>query len=194
MIYSIMVLGSGAREHAIIKSLSKSKYEKKLFCIGSGHNPGIYKLCQNYAIGDYNDSNFVVNYAKEHNITIVIIGPENPLEMGIADALLKAGVDVIGPRKELAMIESSKTFTRNLQKEFNIPGGPKYCSFSNMNGVEDYINELGEDFVIKYDGLAGGKGVKVFGEHIHSISDGLSFCKDIVSGGGSFLIEEKFIL
>ena len=50
-----MVLGSGAREHAIIKSLSKSKYEKKLFCIGSGHNPGIYKLCQNYAIGDYNN-------------------------------------------------------------------------------------------------------------------------------------------
>ena len=188
-----MVLGSGAREHAITKSLSKSKYEKKLFCIGSGHNPGIFKLCHHYSIGDYNDSDFVVNYAKEHNITIVIIGPENPLEMGIADALLKAGVDVIGPRKELAMIESSKTFTRNLQKEFNIPGGPKYCSFSNMNGVEDYINELGEDFVIKYDGLAGGKGVKVFGEHIHSISDGLSFCKDIVSGGGSFLIEEKFI-
>ena len=126
-----MVLGSGAREHAIIKSLSKSKYEKKLFCIGSGHNPGIFKLCHHYSIGDYNDSDFVVNYAKEHNITIVIIGPENPLEMGIANALLKAGVDVIGPRKELAMIESSKTFTRNLQKEFNIPGGPKYCSFSN---------------------------------------------------------------
>ena len=188
-----MVLGSGAREHAIIKSLSKSKYEKKLFCIGSGHNPGIYKLCQHYTIGDYNDSNFVVNYAKEHNIKMVIIGPENPLEMGIADALLTSGVEVIGPRKELAMIESSKTFTRDLQKEFHIPGGPKYCSFSNMNGVADYIGELGDDFVIKYDGLAGGKGVKVFGEHIHSKSDGLSFCKDIVNEGGSFLIEEKFI-
>ena len=96
-------------------------------------------------------------------------------------------------RKKLAMIESSKTFTRDLQKEFQIPGGPKYCSFSNMDGVEDYIGELGDDFVIKYDGLAGGKGVKVFGEHIHSKSDGLSFCKDIVSEGGSFLIEEKFI-
>ena len=188
-----MVLGSGAREHAIIKSLSKSKYEKKLFCIGSGHNPGIYKLCQHYTIGDYNDSNFVVNYAKEHNIKMVIIGPENPLEMGIADALLTSGVEVIGPRKELAMIESSKTFTRDLQKEFHIPGGPKYCSFSNMNGVEDYIGDFGDDFVIKYDGLAGGKGVKVFGEHIHSKSDGLSFCKDIISEGGSFLIEEKFI-
>ena len=108
MTHNIMVLGSGAREHAITKSLSKSKYEKKLFCIGSGHNPGIFKLCHHYSIGDYNDSDFVVNYAKEHNITIVIIGPENPLEMGIADALLKAGVDVIGPRKELSLIHISE--------------------------------------------------------------------------------------
>ena len=188
-----MVLGSGAREHAITKTLFNSKHEKKLFCIGSGHNPGIFKLCQDYIVGDFNDADFVVNYAKEHNVKIVIIGPENPLEAGIADALLLSGVDVIGPRKELAMIESSKTFTRDLQKEFNIPGAPKYRPFSSMLGVEDYFSELGNDFVIKYDGLAGGKGVKVFGEHIHSKADGLSFCEDIVLGGGSFLIEEKFI-
>tara|TARA_B100001769_G_scaffold28157_1_gene18539 strand:+ start:2883 stop:4196 length:1314 start_codon:yes stop_codon:yes gene_type:complete len=191
--YKIMVLGSGAREHAITRTLFQSKYKKELFCIGGSHNPGIVKLCKDYTVGDYNDPNFVVKYAKAHKIQFVIIGPENPLEAGITNALLESNINVIGPRKELALIESSKTFTRDLQKEFNIPGQPKYRSFSSLSGVEEYFNELENNFVIKYDGLAGGKGVKVFGEQINSIEDGLSFCEDIIKKGGTFLIEEKFI-
>ena len=193
MMYKIMLLGSGAREHAICKSLFQSNYNKKLFCIGSSLNPGIVKLCENYTVGDYNDASFVVSYAKKNKIRFVIVGPENPLEAGIADALLDSNINVIGPRKELAMIESSKTFTRNLQKEFNIPGAPKYRSFSTISGVKDYFIELENNFVIKYDGLAGGKGVKIFGEQINTIADGLSFCESIINKGGSFLIEEKFI-
>jgi len=193
MMYNILILGSGAREHAIAKSLFISSYQKKIFCIGSGRNPGIIDLCEEFIVGNINDPTFVVNYAKKCKVHFVIIGPENPLEAGIADALLDSQIDVIGPRRELAMIESSKTFTRNLQKEFNIPGQPEYQAFSSMIGVEDYLKTLQNKFVIKYDGLAGGKGVKVFGEQIHSIADGLSFCEGIIKKGGSFLVEEKFI-
>jgi len=192
MIFKIMILGSGAREHAIAKTLSQSSYDKQIFCIGSGHNPGIVKLCEKFTVGNFNDANLVVDYAIKHEIQFVIIGPENPLEAGITDALLKSNIDVVGPRKELAMIESSKAFARDLQKEFNIPGGPKYRSFSSMEGVKDYLKKLQNEFVIKFDGLAGGKGVKVFGEQIHSITDGLLFCKSIIEKGGSFLVEEKF--
>ena len=193
MVFKIMILGSGAREHAIAKSLFQSNYNKEIYCIGSGHNPGLVKLCKNFTVGNFNDANFVVNNAIKYNIQFVVIGPENPLEAGIADALLESKIDVIGPRKELAMIESSKAFTRNLQKEYDIPGGPKYCSFTSMVGVEDYLLKLENKFVIKYDGLAGGKGVKVFGEQLKSIEDGLIFCESIVEKGGSFLVEEKFI-
>ena len=142
MMYNILILGSGAIEHAIAKSLFVSSYQKKIFCIGSSRNPGIINLCEEFIVGNLNDPTFVVNYAKKCKVQFVIIGPENPLEAGIADALLDSQIDVIGPRRELAMIESSKTFTRNLQKEFNIPCQPEYQAFSSMIGVEDYLKTL----------------------------------------------------
>ena len=188
-----MVLGSGAREHAITRTLFQSKYKKELFCIGGSHNPGIVKLCKDYTVGDYNDPNFVVKYAKAHKIQFVIIGPENPLEAGITNALLESNINVIGPRKELALIESSKTFTRDLQKEFNIPGQPKYRSFSALSGVEEYFNELENNFVIKYDGLAGGKGVKVSGDHLSSHNEAIEYCRSLIEQNNEFVIEEKFI-
>ena len=193
MNHKILLVGSGAREHAIAKTLKRSNQSNEVFCIGSNMNPGIEKICSKIIIQDCNNPEIILNYAVSNSINIAIIGPENPLEAGIADALLNSQIDVIGPRRELAMIESSKTFTRNLQKEFNIPGQPEYQAFSSMIGVEDYLKTLQDKFVIKYDGLAGGKGVKVFGEQIHSIADGLSFCEGIIKKGGSFLVEEKFI-
>jgi phosphoribosylamine--glycine ligase len=156
-------------------------------------NPGIAELCDEILIGNFNDSEFVVNYAKEVDATLAIIGPENPLANGVADALWEAGVKVVGPKKDLAQLETSKAFTRDLLKEYDIPGGPKYQTFNYINGVADFLNILGENYVVKYDGLAGGKGVKVSGDHLHSHEEALAYCQELVDNNGEFVIEEKFI-
>ena len=189
----ILVIGSGAREHAIVRALDRSPQEKEIYCLASNMNPGIAELCDEILIGNFNDPDFVVSYAKETGTTLAIIGPENPLASGVADALWVAGVKVVGPKKDLAQLETSKAFTRNLLNEYDIPGGPKYQTFNSMGGVAEFLNELGENYVVKYDGLAGGKGVKVSGEHLHSHGEALAYCKELVDKNGEFVIEGKFI-
>ena len=189
----ILVIGSGAREHAIVRALDRSPQEKEIYCLASNMNPGIAEHCDEILIGNFNNPEFVVSYAKEVGATLAIIGPENPLANGVADALWEAGVKVVGPKKELAQLETSKAFTRDLLKEYDIPGGPQYETFNSMNGVADFLNILGENYVVKYDGLAGGKGVKVSGDHLHSHEEALAYCQELVEGGGKFVIEEKFI-
>ena len=193
MNHKILIIGSGAREHAIAKTLKRSNQSNEVFCIGSNMNPGIKKLCSKIIIQDCNNPENILNYAVSNSINIAIIGPENPLEAGAADILLKEGVKVVGPKKNLAQIETSKSFTRDLLKEYNIPGIPRYKIFNNMNGVSEFLDELGNNFVVKYDGLAGGKGVKVAGDHLHSKNEALTYCKELVNNNGQFIIEEKFI-
>jgi len=193
MVNKILVIGSGAREHAIVRALNRSHQEKEIFCIASNMNPGIAELCDELLIGNFNDPDFVVNYTNEIGVTLAIIGPENPLENGVADALWSVKVKVVGPKKNLAKLETSKAFTRDLLKEYDIPGGPKYRTFDSMNGVVEFLNELGENYVVKYDGLAGGKGVKVSGEHLHSHDEALAYCQELTDKGDEFVIEEKFI-
>ncbi|MBT5114485.1 MAG: phosphoribosylamine--glycine ligase, partial [Candidatus Marinimicrobia bacterium] len=189
----ILVIGSGAREQAIIRAFDRSPKEKEIYCLASNMNPGIAELCDEILIGNFNEPDFVVNYAKEIGANLAIIGPENPLANGVADALLDVGIKVVGPKKDLAQLETSKAFTRNLLKEYEIPGGPIYKIFNSMNGVADFLNELGENYVVKYDGLAGGKGVKVSGDHLHSHEKALAYCTELVNNDGEFVIEEKFI-
>ena len=193
MAQKILVIGSGAREHAIVRALDRSSQEKEIYCLASNMNPGIAELCDEILIGNFNDPEFVVSYAKEVGATLAIIGPENPLANGVADALLNTNVKVVGPKKDLAQLETSKAFTRDLLNEYKIPGGPKYQNFNSMNGVADFLNILGENYVVKYDGLAGGKGVKVSGDHLHSHDEALAYCQELVDSDGEFVIEEKFI-
>ena len=193
MAKKILVIGSGAREHAIVRALDRSPQEKEIYCLASNMNPGIAELCDEILIGNFNDPNFVASYATETGIILAIIGPENPLASGVADALWEAGVKVVGPKKDLAQLETSKAFARDLLNEYDIPGGPKYQTFNSMGGVAEFLYELGENYVVKYDGLAGGKGVKVSGEHLHSHGEALAYCKELVDKNGEFVIEGKFI-
>ena len=193
MVNKILVIGSGAREHAIVRALDRSHQEKEIFCLASNMNPGIAELCDELLIGNFNDPDFVVNYTNEIGATLAIIGPENPLENGVADALWSVKVKVVGPKKDLAKLETSKAFTRDLLREYNIPGGPQYQTFNSLAGVTEFLNVLGENYVVKYDGLAGGKGVKVSGEHLHSHDEALTYCQELTDKGGEFVIEEKFI-
>jgi len=187
----ILILGSGAREHAIAVALARSPQQPELLCFSGARNPGIVELCVAYGIGNITDPLAVVTFAAEHTPTLAVIGPEAPLAAGVADALWAAGVPVVGPTKDLARLESSKSFTRELLAKYNIPGNPFFQRFTSMDGVESVLARFPNRHVIKDDGLAGGKGVKVCGDHLRSLEDSLAFCRELVEQGRSFVIEEK---
>jgi len=189
----ILLIGSGAREHAIAKALKQSKAKIELFCMASSLNPGIEKICSEIIVENFNDIDKVIKYSKSKSISLAIIGPENPLEVGLADSLWNEKIKVVGPKKKLARIETSKAFARDLLKKYNIPGCPNYQTFDSTLGVSSFLSEIGDHFVIKFDGLAGGKGVKVSGEHLANHTEALDYCKQIIGGGGLFVIEEKLI-
>jgi len=191
---NILVVGSGAREHAITAALQRSSQEPKLFCYGTSLNPGIKQMAHHYRVGDIKDVDAVVKMAKEWQISLAIIGPEAPLEKGLADALWQASIPTIGPKKKLAQIETSKSFTRDLMRKYHIKGLPKYRVFSDLAGIAEFLKELGNDnYVVKANGLMSGKGVKVAGDHLHSFEEAMAYCKDILEHGQTLVIEEKLI-
>lgn len=191
---NILIIGSGAREHAMAQSFSRSAQQPTLFCYGNTLNPGILKLTHEFLHGDVKDVNAILEAAKQWQIDLAIIGPEAPLACGVADALLNANILTVGPTKKLARIESDKAFARVLMQQYGIVGCPQYQLFRTMNGIEAFLKELGDDnYVIKANGLMGGKGVKVAGDHLHSFVEALQFCEEILNADQTVVIEEKLI-
>ena len=111
---NILLIRSGAREHAIAMAIDRSHTPSELFCMASNLNPGITSLCKELIVDDFNDPDIVVSYAKDHKIGLAIIGPENPLEKGVADALSNSNVNVIGPKKSLLRLKHLKGLLENL--------------------------------------------------------------------------------
>lgn len=191
---NILVIGSGAREQALIAACAQSKRPVSLFCFGSARNPAIQVMSSDYQVGSLLDNQAICRQARLWQIDYAIIGPEGPLAQGLADDLSAMGIHVIGPGRELAQIETSKGFARTLMDEFGIAGLPRYRRFSAVTGLEAYLQALGESgYVIKADGLMGGKGVKVAGVHLFSIAEGLRYAEEIFAAGQSVVVEEKLI-
>ena len=190
---NILLIGSGAREHAVARAFKNSPQNPDLFCLASSNNPGIKEISTGYSVDKIDDPEVVLNFAKQNNIELAFIGPEGPLSAGVADILWENNIPTVGPKQNLAQLESSKAFTRDLCNEYEIPGSPKYKNFSSLEGVKKFLEELGDLYVVKYDGLMGGKGVKVAGDHLHSHKEAIEYCEELISDGGSFVIEEKFI-
>ena len=188
---TILIVGSGAREHAIAAALARSSPPPKLVCFSGARNPGIASLSSAYGIGSITNPAEVVAFAREQCATMAVIGPEAPLAAGVADTLWAAKVPVIGPTQSLARIESSKGFARELLAKHKIPGNPFFQRFASLDGLEEVFARYANRHVIKDDGLAGGKGVKVCGDHLLSLEDSFAFCRELVSRGHSFVVEEK---
>ena len=189
--FNILLVGNGAREHALAEAISRSEQKPRLFSFMKTNNPGIASLSEKIKLGSYDDLGAITGFAAENKIELAVIGPEDPLNNGVVDALAKIGIPSVGPTKSLARLETSKSFTRNLVKKYNIPGNPQFKVFNAIDGVEAFLNEL-EGIVIKPDGLTGGKGVLVQGDHFATKEEALNLCKQVLAESSSLIVEEKF--
>ncbi len=153
----VLVVGGGGREHAIVHALSKSKKVEKIFAAPG--NAGIANLAECLNIKD-TEVEKIVSFAKDNAIDLVVVGPEASLALGIIDALRGAGIKAFGPTKAAAQIEASKNFAKDLMFKYNIPTA-RYEVFTDYKEAIDYVKVSPIPTVIKYDGLAAGKGVVV---------------------------------
>ena len=190
---NVLVVGSGAREVAIARCISQSSIKNSLFCASKEINPQIFDLCKDYFVTDLANISDIVSYSTKNKVDFAIIGPENPLANGIVNELENVGIGCVGPKKEVALIETSKTFARKIIDLCCPEKNPQRKEFSSIEGVESFIKQLGGEYVIKFDGLMGGKGVRVSGEHLKNIDEGVAYANEIINIGGSFLIEEKLV-
>ncbi len=153
----VLVVGSGGREHAIVWALSKSHRVTELFCAPG--NAGIAQLATCVPV-KATDVDAMVTWAKENKMDFVMVAPDDPLALGMVDAMEAAGIPAFGPRKNAAVIEASKAFSKELMRKYHIPTA-KYATFTDMDAAIQYIHEQGAPIVVKADGLALGKGVTV---------------------------------
>ena len=153
----ILVIGRGGREHAIAWKVAQSALVNQVF-VAPG-NAGIGQQFVNVPI-DEKDNQAIVQWAQENAIDLVIIGPEAALQNGLANDLARNGIRVFGPTKEAAQIEASKEFAKELMRKYHVATAD-FATFSDYDSAKKYLDEKGAPIVIKYDGLAAGKGVVV---------------------------------
>ncbi len=188
---NILLVGNGAREHALAEAIVRSARQPRLFSFMKANNPGIAALSEKIRQGGYADLAAITGFAREQQIDFAVIGPEDPLNHGVVDALAQIGIPSVGPNQSLARLETSKAFTRRLLSKYDIPGNPQYRVFSTLAGVKEFLDTL-EAVVLKPDGLTGGKGVLVQGDHFASKDEALALCAQILKDSASVIVEEKF--
>ena len=185
---NVLIVGGGGREHAIVWALSKSEQVEQLYCAPG--NGGIAALAQCVPLSA-TDVDGVVAWAQTHSIDFVVVAPDDPLALGMVDALEDAGIPAFGPRADAAIIEASKIFSKNLMAKYHIPTA-KYQTFTELAPALAYIEAEGAPIVVKADGLALGKGVIVAQtvaeaqEAVRSMMDGRKFGQ----AGARVVVEE----
>ena len=186
----VLLVGNGAREHAIAEAIMRSRHDPKLFSYMKTNNPGIAALSAKSLVGPYEDLPALMAFARVNGCEFAVVGPEDPLNLGAVDALLAAGIPAVGPKKGLSRLETSKSFTRDLLRKYGIPGNPRYETFTSLSGIEAFMQDL-PGIVVKPDGLTGGKGVKVQGDHFQTREEAFEYCREVLREHPAVVIEEK---
>ncbi len=188
--YTVMVVGGGGREHAIIKSLKKSAQISKIYALPG--NGGIAADAECVAIGA-KDIDAIVKFAQKKAIDYAVVAPDDPLVLGCVDALSKVGIPCFGPEAKAAIIEGSKVFSKNLMKKYNIPTAA-FEVFTEMDAALRYLDTAPIPTVIKADGLALGKGVIIAMTRDEAKAAVKSMMEDKVFGdSGSRVVVEEFL-
>ena len=177
----ILVLGSGAREHAIVKALLREETAHEI--IAAPGNAGIAAEAETVALNP-NDPALVADFAVDNDIDLVVIGPEAPLVAGVADALRPRGIAVFGPGKAAAALEGSKAFAKRIMESAGVPTGASTRA-ATIEEAERAFDEIGAPYVVKADGLAAGKGVLVTDDRAAAAEHAAYWLQH-----GSILVEE----
>ena len=184
----VLVVGGGGREHALCWKISKSPIVKALFCAPG--NVGISKHATSVDI-KVTDIESMVRFARAEEIDLTVVGPEIPLSLGIVDRFQEENLNIFGPNKAAAEIESSKVYSKNLMKKYDIPTA-FFSTFYDYGDAVNWVKEVKPPLVIKADGLAAGKGVIICHTEDESIDalDGIMRSKIFGDSGDRVVIEE----
>ncbi len=186
----ILVVGRGGREHSVIMQLEKSKRVEKIYAAPGNGGIENHATCVDI---DEMDIEALVKFAEENGIDLTIVGPENPLNAGIANAFQAKGLNVFAPTKEAALLEGSKDFAKQFMVNHDIPTAA-YATFTEAAAAKAYIDEQGAPIVIKADGLAEGKGV-IVAETKQQAFDAIDtlMVENAFSGAGRKVVIEEFL-
>lgn len=186
----VLVIGNGGREHALAWKLNESKSVDKIYMARG--NGGTEDFCENLDI-DPKDIDKLLLFAEENKIDLTVVGPEDPLCMGIVDAFNEKGLKVFGPNKACARFEKSKEFTKKFLEKYSIPTA-KYQSFENFEDAVDSLKDFSYPLVVKADGLCLGKGVIICQNKEEAIDALEKIFKDKIFGDeGKTVVIEEFL-
>lgn len=184
-----LVVGGGAREHAIARTLHLS--EAEVLVASSNTNPGLERLAVRSVRIAPTDAAAVVAFARAEGADGAVIGPEGPLAAGVADALRGADIPTVGPGQAAARLETSKAFCREFLTRHRISGQPRYALPKSAEEVDRAIQSFGGPFVVKPSGLTSGKGVWVQGSDFADAKDGAAYAKALLVQSEGAVLEEK---
>ncbi len=187
---NVMVIGGGGREHAIAAKIAESPRLTKLYAAPGSDGMAPLALCVPLAV---TDTEKILAFVRENDIEMVFIGPEVPLLNGLADALRKENIMVLGPEKDAAELEGSKAFSKHIMKKYNIPTGD-YEVFTDMAEALSYLQTATYPTVVKADGLAAGKGVVIAEDQATAVAAVKSMMAEKIFGeSGSRIVIEEFL-
>lgn len=186
----ILVIGGGGREHALVWKIAQSPLVTKIYCAPG--NPGTAALAENLPIG-VEQLDKLLAFAYENKIDLTVVGPEQPLSLGIVDLFESHDLKVFGPSQQAAFIEGSKAFSKDLMKKYHVPTAA-YGVFTDQAAAEAFIISTGAPIVVKADGLAAGKGVII----AQTCEEAIVAVRDMLSGNafgsaGSRVVIEEFL-
>lgn len=186
----LLLIGSGGREHALAWKLGKSEKVEKIFVAPGNGGTATDPKCENVNITDIDE---LITFAKKEGIDITIVGPEDPLTKGIVDEFKKENLKIFGPAKDGAMLEGSKSFSKDFMKKYGVKTA-EYATFTSAHKALEYLETCAYPTVVKADGLAAGKGV-IICENKEEAIDAVNTCMvdDAFNGAGQKIVIEEFL-
>jgi phosphoribosylamine--glycine ligase len=188
----ILVVGGGAREHAICDAVVRGGGE--LYSVMKNLNPGIARMSKEYKLMDERRVPEVLAWAKEQAVEMLVVGPEASLQEGIVDAFSEEGIPAASPTKAAARIETDKAFARDLMLRHDVPGRVEFHTFSDLAEMEEFVRGYKGRLVVKPIGLTGGKGVRIEGEQMADKDEVVAYAREVmeegIGGDNRVVIEE----
>ena len=186
----VLLIGSGGREHALAFKIAQNKKVNKIFVAPGNGGTAKENKCENINITDINE---LLNFAIEKEIDMTVVGPEDPLTKGIVDKFKEKGLKIFGPSEKAAMLEGSKSFSKNFMKKYGVKTAA-YEVFHDVDKAVTYLENCSYPIVVKADGLASGKGVAICESKEEAIKAVKSFMiDDIFNGAGKKIVIEEFL-